>query len=100
VLSRLFRRALSATGRAAVKAPLELADIASAGLLSRLRGKGDADVAEAEMVELVEGAVDKATERGFLGKIAAAVDATVSTAGQEYIGHIVAALEARQKSGA
>jgi glutamate 5-kinase len=40
VVSRLFRRALSATGRAAVRAPLELADIASAGFLSRLRGKG------------------------------------------------------------
>jgi hypothetical protein len=96
VVSRLFRRALAATGRAAVRAPLELADIASAGLLTRLRGKGE--VHEAEAVELVEGAVQKAGERGFLGKIAAAVDAGVSTAGQEYVQHIVAAFEERQKS--
>ncbi len=94
VVARLFRRALSATGRAAVRAPLELADIATAGLLSRLRGKHD--VAEAEAVELVEGAVERAGERGFLGKIAAAVDAGVSTAGQEYVKHIVAAFEERQ----
>jgi hypothetical protein len=96
VVSRLFRRALSATGRAAVRAPLELADIASAGFLSRLRGKPE--VHEAEAVELIEGAVKQADERGFLGKIAGAVDAGVSTAGQEYVKHIVAAFEQRQKS--
>ena len=99
VVSRLFRRALSATGRAALRAPLELADIASGGLVARLRGKGkQEEVHEAEAVELVEGAVARAGERGFLGKIAAAVDAGVSTAGQEYVQHIVAAFEQRQKS--
>jgi hypothetical protein len=96
VVSRLFRRGLSAAGRAALRAPLELADIATAGLISRLRGKSD--LAEAEAVDLVEGAVERASERGFLGKIAAAVDAGVSTAGQEYVGHIVAAFEQRQRS--
>ena len=95
VVSRLFRRALAAAGRSAVRAPLELADIATGGLIRRLRGKKE--VEEAEAVELVEGAVAKAADdKGFLGKIAAAVDAGVSTVGQEYVKHIVTALEARQ----
>jgi hypothetical protein len=93
VVGRLFRRALSAAGRAAIRAPLELADIASAGLLTRRRHKEE--VHEAEAVELVEGAVQR-SERGFLGKIAAAVDAGLSTVGQEYVKHIVATFEDRQ----
>jgi hypothetical protein len=103
VIARLFRRALGTLGRAALRAPVELADIATAGLLTRfLRARrAEDEVHEAEAVELVEGAVARAgDERGFLGKVAAAVDAGVSTVGQEYVKHIVAAFEARLEQAA
>jgi hypothetical protein len=95
VALRLFRRALVAAARAAARAPLELVDIASGGMLRRWRGGKDA--AEAEAVEAVEAAVSRATATSFLGKLAVAVETALDTVGQTYVDDIVRSFEQRVK---
>lgn len=70
-----FRRGALAAARASVKAPLELADIATGGAIRKLLAK-KSEVTEAEAVDDVDEAVEKAlaAKTGFLGRTVAAVE--------------------------
>lgn len=70
-----FRRGAMAAARASLKAPLELADIASGGRLRKLLAK-KSEVTEAEAVDDMDQAVEKAlaAKNGFLSRTVAAVE--------------------------
>ena len=72
-----FRRGALAAARASIKAPLELADIATGGKVRKLLARGkSSDIAEAEVVDEMDQAVEKAlaSKSGFLGRTVAAVE--------------------------
>jgi hypothetical protein len=100
VAARLFRRALAASGRAALRAPIELVEIATGGLLRRLRGRLGGDSGETQAEEVVESAVTRAEAHGFLAKVTGAVEAGLQSAGGTYIDEIVTAFEARVRGQA
>ena len=70
-----FRRGAMAAARATMKAPLELADMATGGLVRKLLAK-KSEVTEAEAVDDVEQALEKALENknNFLSRTVAAVE--------------------------
>ncbi|MDQ3338950.1 MAG: hypothetical protein M4D80_27615 [Myxococcota bacterium] len=70
-----FRRGAMAAARASIKAPLELADIATGGALRKLLAK-KSEVTEAEAVDDMDAAVEKAlaSKTGFLSRTVAAVE--------------------------
>jgi hypothetical protein len=81
-----FRRGARAAARASLKAPLELADVASGGRLRRLLERGR-DVAEpVEMTDL-DRAIDEALadKTSFLGRAAAAVELQLSAEVNPYL---------------
>jgi hypothetical protein len=86
-----FRRAFVAGARASVKAPLELADIASGGALRRLLDRGRADVQEAEIVDEVEAALDRqlADKEGFLSRAVASVEQQLSADVNPYVDALI-----------
>ena len=89
--ARLFRRALVAGGRAAVRAPFEILDAATGGTLRRLLARKDEAAAE----EVVEDAVARsaASPRGFLGRAARLVEDELSRAGGAWLGDLIEAFE-------
>src|SRR5436190_10177186 len=70
-----FRRGAMAAARASVKAPLELADIATGGAIRKLLAR-KSEVTDAEAVDDLERAVETAlaAKTGFLGRTVAAVE--------------------------
>ena len=70
-----FRRGALAAARASIKAPLELADIATGGRIRKLLAK-KSEVTEAEIVDDMDQAVEKAlaSKTGFLSRTVAAVE--------------------------
>ena len=92
-----FRRAFLGAARATAKAPLELADIASGGALRRLLGRGKDDaVAEAELVDEVEAALDRqlADKEGFVSKAVAAVEQQLSAEANPYVDALIERFDA------
>lgn len=87
-----FRRAFVVAARAGARAPLELVDIASGGALRRLldRGKPD-EIAEAEVVDEVEAALDRqlADKDGFLSRAVASVEQQLSAEVNPYVDALI-----------
>ncbi len=85
-----FRRGAAAAARAAIRAPLELADIASRGAVRRLLTRGS-DVAEADVVDEVEQAIDRqlAEKDGFLSRSVAAVELQLSAEVNPYVDALI-----------
>jgi hypothetical protein len=91
-----FRRGFLTAARATAKAPLELVDIASGGALRRLLGRGQPEVAEAEVVDEVEAALDRqlADKDGFLAKAVAAVELQLSAEVNPYVDALIERFDA------
>ena len=75
-----FRRGALAAARAVVRAPLELADIASGGAVRKLLAK-KSDVTEAEAVDELDNSLESALSKqsGFLGRAVSAVELQLSS---------------------
>jgi uncharacterized protein (DUF697 family) len=75
-----FRKGVLAAARATLKAPLELADLASRGAVRRLLAR-KSDVTEAERVDETEAAIEQALaeKTNFLSRTVAAVEAQLSS---------------------
>lgn len=91
--SRLFRRGMLAAGRATVRAPFELFDIASGGMFRKLLKRGDE--AEAEAVDTVDTVIEKqlAAESSFLARSTKAIELQLSTDVNPYLDLVVAKFE-------
>lgn len=91
---RMIRRGIVAAARATVRAPVELADIATFGALRRLidRRKGDDEVTEAE---LVDQALEQqlASESSFLARATTAIEIQLSTQGNPYLDALIDTFE-------
>lgn len=85
-----FRRGFLTAARATARAPLELIDLASGGALRRRLDKGS-DVAEAEVVDEVEAALDRqlADREGFLSKAVGAVEQQLSAEVNPYVDALI-----------
>lgn len=86
-----FRRGFLTAARATARAPLELIDLASGGALRRLLDKGNPEVAEAEMVDEVEAALERqlADREGFLSKAVGAVEQQLSAEVNPYVDALI-----------
>jgi uncharacterized protein (DUF697 family) len=75
-----FRKGVLAAARATLKAPLELADLASRGAVRRLLAR-KSEVTEAERVDETEAAIEQALaeKTNFLSRTVAAVEAQLSS---------------------
>ncbi len=97
-----FRRGALAAARAAVRAPLELADLASGGALRKLLAKKSvtSEVTEAEAVEDVDRAVETAlaSSSNFLGRTVAAVELQLSAEGNPYVDGVIENLDRRWRA--
>jgi hypothetical protein len=88
---RIFRRATIAAARATVKAPLELADIASGGAVRRLLARRD----EVEAAEEVDQAIEAhlRSQDGFLARAATAVELQLSAESNPYLDDLISTFE-------
>ena len=97
-----FRRGLSSAARAALKAPLELADLASGGALRRMltRRSSASPVTDAEVVNDVEQALESqlANQSGFLSRTVAAVEVQLSADGNPFLDGALDALDRRWRA--
>jgi hypothetical protein len=95
-----FRRGLLAAGRATLRAPLELADLATGGRVRKLLKSGDSDVAEPTAVDAVEQAMDAAlaTKKGFLSRTVTAVEVQLSSEANPYIDGAIESLDRRWRA--
>jgi hypothetical protein len=86
-----FRRGVLTAARATARAPLELIDIASGGALRRLLDRGSSEVAEAEVVDEVEAALDRqlADQEGFLARAVAAIEQQLSAEVNPYVDALI-----------
>jgi hypothetical protein len=94
-----FRRGLASAVRATLKAPLELADLASGGALRKLLAK-NSTVTEAEAVDDVEQAIEQqlANKHGFLARTVAAVEGQLSADNNPYLDSAIDALDRRWRA--
>jgi hypothetical protein len=95
-----FRRGLLSAARSALKAPLELADLASGGALRRLLTRKSSVVTEAEAVDDVEQALETqlASSSGFLSRSVAAVEVQLSAEGNPYLDTAIETLDRRWRA--
>lgn len=89
---RLLKRGLFGAGRAALRAPLEIADAATGGAVRRLLARED----EARAEEVVEEALERAAsrEKSFLARAARGLEAELAEAGGAWQGDLIEAFEA------
>lgn len=94
-----FRRGAVAAVRAALRAPLELADLASRGALRRLLAK-PSEVTEAEAVDDVDRAVELALadRDGFLARAVAGVELQLSAEGNPFLDGVLDNLDRRWRA--
>jgi hypothetical protein len=94
-----FRRAAMSAARATLRAPLELADIASRGALRRLLARND-EVTEAERVDEVELAMEQALsdKDGFLARTVAAVEVQLSAEQNPFLDGVIESLDRRWRA--
>jgi len=97
-----FRRGLLSAARAAVKAPLELADLASGGALRRLltRKAESSALTDAEAVNDVEKALETqlANKGGFLSRTVAAVENQLTADSNPFLDGAIEALDRRWRA--
>jgi hypothetical protein len=96
-----FRRGASAAVRATLKAPLELADLASGGGLRRLLARRSG-VTEAEAVTDVDQALESvlAEKTNFLSRAVAAVELQISAEGNPFLDAAIDNLDRRWRARA
>ncbi|MGE5183403.1 MAG: hypothetical protein ACM31C_15135 [Acidobacteriota bacterium] len=94
-----FRRAGLSAARATLKAPLELADLASGGALRRLLAKKIV-VAEPEHVDELEQAMEAAlaNKEGFLARTVAAVETQLSSEANPFLDGALETLDRRWRA--
>jgi hypothetical protein len=94
-----FRRAALAAARATVKAPLELADLATGGRVRKLLAK-ESEVAKAEHVDDLEQAMEAAlaNKDGFLARTVAAVEAQLSSEVNPFLDGALDSLDRRWRA--
>jgi len=94
-----FRRGALAAARATLRAPLELADLATRGALRRLLAK-KSEVTCAEAVDALDQAVETAlaAKTGFLSRTVAAVELQLSAEGNPYLDAALDAFDRRWKA--
>lgn len=97
-----FRRGAMSAARATLKAPLELADLATGGALRRLlaRRTDRHAVTEAEAVDALEQSIETAlaNKTNFLSRTVAAVEVQLSSEANPYLDGAVEALDRRWKA--
>lgn len=95
-----FRRGALAAARATVRAPLELADLASGGALRRLVAAKRPDVTEAEAVDDVDLVVESelANQSGFLARTVTAVESQLSAEANPYVDAVIDNLDRRWRA--
>jgi hypothetical protein len=96
-----FRKGALAAARATVKAPLELADIASGGRLRKLLASKSGDgVAEPEHVDAMEQAMEQilADKKSFLSRTVAAVEAQLSSEINPFLDGALESLDRRWRA--
>lgn len=97
-----FRRAAMAAARATLRAPLELADLATGGAVRRLlaRQAGTSDVTDAEAVDELDQAVETAlaSQTGFLSRMVTAVELQLSAEVNPYLDSALEALDRRWRA--
>jgi len=89
-----FRKGVLAAARATLKAPLELADLASRGAVRRLLAKRS-EVTEAERVDETEAAIEQALaeKTNFLARTVAAVEAQLSSEVNPFLDRAIETLD-------
>ncbi len=94
-----FRRGALAAARATLRAPLELADLASGGALRRLLGKRS-DVTEGEAVDALEQTIETALSQktNFLSRTVAAVEVQLSADANPFLDTALDTLDRRWKA--
>ncbi len=94
-----FRRGALSAARATLKAPLELADLATGGAVRRLLSK-KSEVTEAEAVDDVDRAVENAlaSKTGFLSRTVAAVEIQLSAEQNPFIDGAIENLDQRWRA--
>ena len=97
-----FRRGALAAARATLRAPLELADLATRGALRRLlaRRSSTAEVTDAEAVDELDQAVETAlaAKTGFLSRTVAAVEVQLSAEGNPFLDAALDAFDRRWRA--
>ena len=94
-----FRRGALAAARATLRAPLELADLASRGALRRLLARRSS-VTDAEAVDDLDHAIDTAlaSKTGFLSRTVAAVEVQLSAEANPFLDSALDALDLRWRA--
>jgi hypothetical protein len=89
-----FRKGVLAAARATLKAPLELADLASRGAVRRLLAKRS-EVTEAERVDETEAAIEQALaeKTNFLARTVAAVEVQLSSEVNPFLDRAIETLD-------
>jgi hypothetical protein len=97
-----FRRGALSAARATLRAPLELADLATRGALRRLlaRRAGAGDVTDAEAVDELDHAIETALAEhtGFLSRMVAAVEVQLSAEANPFLDAALDALDRRWRA--
>jgi hypothetical protein len=94
-----FRRAAMSAARATLRAPLELADLATAGAVRRLLAK-KSEVTDAEAVDELELAIDTAlaSKTGFLARTITAVEIQLSAEANPFLDAAIESLDRRWRA--
>jgi hypothetical protein len=94
-----FRRGALSAARATLRAPLELADLATGGALRRLLAK-KSDVTEGEAVDALERTIDSALSQktNFLSRTVAAVEVQLSAEKNPFLDSALDTLDVRWKA--
>ncbi|MBS1124102.1 MAG: hypothetical protein H6Q90_6330 [Deltaproteobacteria bacterium] len=95
-----FKRGAAVAARASLRAPLQLADLASRGALRRLLSARKSDVTEAEVVDDVDATLETAltNQTGFLARSVAAVEAQLSSEGNPFLDTAIENLDRRWRA--
>jgi hypothetical protein len=94
-----FRRGALSAARATLRAPLELADLASGGRVRKLLAR-KSEVAEAERVDELELAMEQALadKNGFLSRTVAAVEVQLSAEANPFLDGAIESLDRRWRA--
>jgi len=94
-----FRRGALSAARATLKAPLELADLATGGALRRLLAR-KSEVTDAEAVDTLEHAVETAlaNKTGFLSRTVAAVEVQLSAEANPFLDTVIDTFDRRWRA--
>ena len=95
-----FRRGAMAALRATLRAPLELADLATRGAVRRLLARKSSTITDAEAVDELDQAVETAlaSKSGFLSRAVAAIEVQLSAEGNPYLDSALDAFDRRWRA--